>query len=563
MSLPNVSEKLVGLERITRADIFNAPTERVIALGRLLLCALSTLAIQLQPTEPAQHAANTQLAMMLYLLFAAILVPLTRYRFLSQRTRAVIHLADILFISVLLSLTDGPTSPFFVFFTFALLAATLRWQWQAVVATAGALTGVLLIAGTADINLDAAIIRGAYLIVAGGMLAYVSAHYRQSRDRFAMLAPWPVRKAGEANSPSIPQLLAHSAIVMEAPRILAIWEEAEEPYVNLIYWREGTLQETRRAAGTFGDLVNPALVGIAFLTGDAGSEFTLIPKGPMRIKGPVIDPDLSTEFSIRGVATAPFEGTVCKGRVFIFDRYSWSENDLLLTEIIASRTGIELDRQVAQRQNEEAIASRERMRLTRDLHDGVLQSLTAASLQLNLADKALEQDRSSRLDLVKQLVAKEHRRIREFVDGAIPKFGTKEDALLAGDLQRQLEETARYWNCTASLSVAPPDAKAPKAIAVQLSLMLAEAVANAVRHGGASKVDVVMEMAEGQLVINVRDNGKGFADQPSQIQDPDQKIVVAGIGAASLHERVRAVGGSLSVSSSPKGAELAIRFPVP
>ena len=152
MSLPHVSEKLVGLERVTRAEIFNAPTERVIALGRLLLCALSTLAIQIEPTEPAQYAANAELTLMLYLAFAAILVALTRYRFLSQTTRAAIHFADIVFIAVLLSLTDGSTSPFFVFFTFALLAATLRWQWQAVVATAAALTGVLLIAGTAEIS---------------------------------------------------------------------------------------------------------------------------------------------------------------------------------------------------------------------------------------------------------------------------------------------------------------------------------------------------------------------------------------------------------------------------
>src|SRR5262245_54141241 len=287
----SVSDKLVGLERLTRADIFNAPTERVIALGRLLLCALSTLAIQHEPTAPVQHAANTELAMMLYLLFAAILVPLTRYRFLSARTCAAIHVADIAFISVLLSLTDGPTSPFFVFFTFVLLAATLRWQWQAVIATAVTLTGVLLIAGIASIDLDTAIIRGGYLIVAGGMLAYVSAFYKLSRDRFAMLAPWPVRKAGEANSESVPQLLVHSAAVLEAPRILAIWEEAEEPYVNVIYWREGAFQETRRAAGTFGDLVHPSLAGVGFLTGDVDSEFVLVPKGPMRIRGPVIDPE--------------------------------------------------------------------------------------------------------------------------------------------------------------------------------------------------------------------------------------------------------------------------------
>ncbi len=501
---------------------------------------------------------------MAYLVFGAILVGLTRYRFLGPRTRQVIHFADVVTISVLLCLTDGPTSPFFVFFAFALVAATLRWQWQSVVATAAALTGVLLIAMINKVTPASAaetIIRGAYLIVAGGMLAYVSAFYKRSRERFAMLAPWPIRKAGEANSPSIPQLLAHSAIVLEVPRILAIWEEAEEPYVNLTSWREGTYQETRRAPGTFGDLVNPALAGLAFLTGDASSEFVLLPKGPMRIKEPIIDPDLQTEFSIRGVATAPFVGTICTGRVFIFDRSNWSDDDLLLSEIIASRTGIELDRQVAQRRNEEAIASRERMRLTRDLHDGVLQSLTAAALQLNLADEALDQDRRSRLDLVKRLLAKEQRRIREFVNEIFPKPGAQKYTILGRDLQRQLEDTAQYWNCTISFSIAPPDAKVPEALARQLSLMLAEAVANAVRHGGASNIDVVMEKAEGSLVINVRDNGKGFDGQPTQ--DAHQELVMANIGAASLHERVCTLGGSLTVSSSPTGAELAIRFPVP
>ena len=177
------------------------------------------------------------------------------------------------------------------------------------------------------------------------------------------------------------------------------------------------------------DLVNPALAGIAFLTGDASSEFVLLPTGPMRIKKePVIDPRLTTEFSIRGVATAPFVGVICTGRVFILDRDSWSDDHLLLTEIIAGRTGIELDRQAVQRQKEEAIASQERMRLTRDLHDGVLQSLTAAALQLDLTEQALDHERGSRLDLVKQLLAKEQRRIREFVDETFPKRGAAASA---------------------------------------------------------------------------------------------------------------------------------------
>ena len=567
-----LSDKLAQLARTTRADMLNAPAEQVIAQCRLLLCAVSSLAIVLEPTRPVQYAEATALTLLAYLVFSAILIALTRYRFLSPRTRQAIHFADVAIISVLLCLTDGPTSPFFVFFTFTLLAATLRWHWQAVVATAAALSGVLLVASiakgapasTAGNDLNTAIISGAYLIVAGGMLAYVSTFYARSRERFARLAHWPVLSTGEASNSSIRQLLAHSAIALEAPRILAIWEETEEPYVNLASWREGTYEETRHVAGTFGDLVNPALAGVAFLTGEASSEFAFLSAGPMRIKKePIIDPHLTTEFSIRGVATAPFVGVICTGRVFILDRDSWSDDHLLLTEIIAARTGIELDRQAVQRQNEEAIASQERMRLTRDLHDGVLQSLTAAALQLNLTEQALDHERGSRLNLVKQLLAKEQRRIREFVDETFPKRGAKKVMILGRDLRHQLEETGHYWNCTTSLSVAPPDVRVPQALAVQLSLMLSEAVANAVRHGGASNVDVVMAKAEGHLIINVRDNGKGFNGQPIQDAPQEQEPIMAGIGASSLRERVCTLGGSLTVSSHPTGAELAIRLPVP
>jgi signal transduction histidine kinase len=567
MALPRVSEKLVDWERITSADIFNAPAERVIAQGRLLLCALATLAIQFAPTQPTQYAAVAELILWVYFAFAAILVALTRYRFLTPAMRGLVHFVDVVMISELLFFTDGPTSPFFVFFTFALLAAMLRWQWQVVIATAVALMGVLFIiritgvAAAANNDFNAAIIRGAYLIVAGGMLAYVSTFYRRSRERFALLAPWSMRKAGEVSIPSIQQLLAHSAIVLEAPRILAIWEEAEEPYVNLTFWREGTYQETRRATGTFGALVNPALVGVPFLTGDATSEFVLLPKGSMRIKGPVIDSELQAEFSIRGVATAPFVGTICTGRVFIFDRSNWNDDDLLLTEIVASRTGTELDRQVSQRRNEEAITSRERMRLSRDIHDGVLQSLTAAALQLNLADQTPENDRKSRLDLVKQLLAREQRRIREFVDEIFPKPTAENSAILGRDLQRQLEETAQYWNCKTSFSVAPPDTTVPRPLAGQLTLLLAEAVANAVRHGGASNIEVVMERAGGSLVINIRDNGKGFSGGPTE--ETRGELLIAGTEATSVRERVCALGGSLTISSCPAGAELAIRLPVP
>src|SRR5262249_32181213 len=155
----------------------------------------------------AQNAVAVFTVLLLYSVFAVALVALTSFRFLSSSARLFIHVTDIAIICVLMLVTDEPVSPlFFVFFIFALLAATLRWHWQAVVATTLILALTPLIIGITELifaapmqegnDLNTAIIRGAYLIVAGAMVAYVSSFRRRNRDRLARLAHWPARRPG-------------------------------------------------------------------------------------------------------------------------------------------------------------------------------------------------------------------------------------------------------------------------------------------------------------------------------------------------------------------------------
>jgi len=146
------------------------------------------------------------------------------------------------------------------------------------------------------------------------------------------------------------------------------------------------------------------------------------------------------------------------------------------------------------------------------------------------------------------------------VNDTLPKTALGNEILLSRDLQNLLAESGRHWDCATSLTVDPHDARVPGALGIQINLMLAEAVANAVRHGGASAVDVQIERTGNLLRINIHDNGRGFGQAPARFDHEDLRV--SGKGPASLRERVGELGGSLAVATSPAGAELTIQVPV-
>jgi signal transduction histidine kinase len=555
--------------KVIQADEFDAPAEWVIAQGRLFLCGLSLMAVFFEPPVPAQFASATYAMLISYFAYAVGVVAATHWRLPDPASARGIHAADVLATSLLLFLTDGPTSPFFAFFTFILLAAALRWSWQGVLTT----FGVLLIAfvGSSVTQSETlpeppiahafrgTVIGAAYLAVIAAMLAYVSVYRERTSERLAKLAEWPAYAMRDEDLPGFASILAHAANVLGAPRVVTIWEEGEEPFLKTASWAQGSYQNSTEPAEAVADLVPPALMRSAFATDNVAFNVVLLPAGHISIGTPLKISDVLRRFSIVSMATAPFTGSICRGRVFVLDRTGWTGDHLLLMEIVASRMAIELDRQVLQAQAQDAAAMRERIRLARDLHDGILQSLAAAGLQLKLAGDRLNKGARSRIDTAKGLLASEQRRIREYVQAMRPKPELPGDVMLSHDLAGLLAETARSWNCALSFFVEPDDAMVSRKMAAQLSLMLPEAIANAVRHGKASQLGVTVRKADDGLTIVVRDNGSGFGAAASN--DNDSGRSAPNIKPASLLERVGELGGSLEVVSSSTGAELRIRLP--
>jgi len=327
-------------------------------------------------------------------------------------------------------------------------------------------------------------------------------------------------------------------------------------------WKDNVYEHTREIAEGLDDFLRSKHYSNSiFVTTNVRSGFVDMQSGAARLKPPIINEELIRRFQIRSVGTAPFVGTLCRGRVFILDRGSWGDFLLLLIKFVASRIGMELDRQILQRQTEEAAAARERIRLTRDLHDGILQSLTAARFQLKLlSDGQRDEDAQSRLNTIKQLLNNEQIRIRDFVRQTLPKSDAGTELVLSRDLQRVISELGELWECTTSFSVDPQDARVPAKLGAHLSLMLAEAISNAVRHGGASTIRVGMRKTNEHLAIEIQDNGHGITG--SACKYDNKEPADAALGPGSLRGRVVELGGSLDVRSSPLGTELQIRMPL-
>jgi signal transduction histidine kinase len=199
----------------------------------------------------------------------------------------------------------------------------------------------------------------------------------------------------------------------------------------------------------------------------------------------------------------------------------------------------------------------ERSTLAHDLHDGILQSLTAATLRLKACSNNCEGETRHELDLIQELLAAEQRRIRDSVCG---QKNANEDFGLAKACGSVLAELSAYWRCETALRVVPSDARVSSAMAKNLWLILAEAVANAAKHGGATRVLVDLQRTPEDFVISLSDNGCGFLGLIGTYTG--ESLIARHAGPRFLCDRIRALRGSLTLSTSPVGARLQIRLPV-
>jgi signal transduction histidine kinase len=207
----------------------------------------------------------------------------------------------------------------------------------------------------------------------------------------------------------------------------------------------------------------------------------------------------------------------------------------------------EIDRY--QRSSAETAALEERQRLARDLHDGLAQELA----YIAMAVKNLRRGPASSAEL-EELVSASDRALLESRE-AIETLGRDEDRTLAETLASAANDVAKRAGALVELAVAPEVDVSDEARGA-LTKIVREAAANAVRHGGATRIAIDLRQEEGVL-LRISDNGHGI-----KLRSTNGSASDGGYGLKSMRRRAELLGGTLRVvSSGGHGTEVEVELP--
>jgi signal transduction histidine kinase len=527
----------------------------VIALGRVILAALFMLAVWVDRSQPSQAPGPTYGFLALYLIFAAVVAMSTwRNWWLDARLAAPAHAIDMAVFTAIVFSTNGYTSPFFVFFVLPLLAAAIRWSWRETTLTAVALVLLylaagMLVAGSQSFEAQRFVARSGQLVILSFLLIWFGIHQSISRLFF---------RADELDSllgsgaPPVDAAL-HFAMDVTGARsgMLALRSSDEEPFA-------GRRIESGEASRVILDqpLLADETSGVTLVYDfkiDAALSRTPTGRSLFLRAGRVFNPEEASDLGLSEGMLAKVSTGRNEGWLVLEQIPELSSDYVELGRELGQAVGAIIDRAALVSAFAESAAARTRLTLARDVHDSIVQFLAGATYRVEAIARAARGGGDVDKDLkdLKGLLVEEQRDLRGFVTA------------LRRDRELQLEESVdelraiaarlgQQWSVKCSVKANGKQAPIPIRLQLDLEQLLREAVANAVRHGGASKVDVSIAVDGDQLRFDVRDNGSGFATRNGG----------SPVEPWSLRERVDRANGSLLLVSRRGRTDISISLPL-
>lgn len=536
----------------------------MISLGRFALASVFLLAIWLDPTQPTRHHAEAYTILIAYVIVAAAyLVATWNNWWLENRLSAYAHGLDIALFGVMVFLTEGYTSPFFTFFVFIVLSATIKWGWRETAITAAIVIALFYIGGWASISVGASqleimrfLTRGTYLVVLSAVLIWFGINqqnmYLQRAVAFERadtdkLAELPIQEA-----------LQYAMSRTGADRAALLWSDEEEPWQEFASLNHDRFVSMKFSPEAFGDVVHPRLSDCVFLF-DSEHRRSLMRRdgkvSAVRLEGDVIAAELSRHLGRGAGLAVPIASDSYSGILFAQGIPGLCADDLATGERIGEEISGALQRARTVEVSEEAAASKTRLSFARDLHDSVIQLLAGTNFRLEgIKRSALAgNDISHDVEALQRELVTEQRELRGFIKQLREGERREASAGLCDALRDLLDRMTRQWSASCELVRCPNALQLSPKLEHDLQQLVREGIANAVRHGGASHISISVDVGETGLSLIIADNGSGFNFAGPEGETPKKPW--------SLNERVHELGGSLSLYSSSNGSRITVSIP--
>jgi signal transduction histidine kinase len=239
------------------------------------------------------------------------------------------------------------------------------------------------------------------------------------------------------------------------------------------------------------------------------------------------------------------------------DAFTGADEQLLRTFAASAANAVTIRRSVEADRLRSAIAAAdaERNRWARELHDQTLQAL--GGLRVLLASAQRRNDALANEPAIGQAIEDielEIENLRAIITDLRPSL--LDDLGLLPAIKALVDRRREGGLEIASELVLPDSERGGEGLAPELETtvyrLVQEALTNVVKHAQASTARVKVGIADGEVIVEVKDDGVGF--------DPGAQT--AGFGLAGMNERVYLAGGTLELTSDPTGSLLRARLPV-
>lgn len=526
----------------------------MIAIGRLMMATLLSLAIWMDVNQPAHAQAATYALLGGYVaVAAALLIASWNSWWIDAKLAALAHATDIMIFTFLAFSTAGETSLLFPMFMFVLLAAAIRWGWRATALAATLLTLLYLSAGllvrpSADqLDLQQVMVRAGQLVIVSLILIWFGINQSRSSE---FLRPDELLNALSAGESPLETSLRAAMKRLRAPAGMFVWREHGNSEPTTIVARDGGVSVEQGGVVEMTDvLAVPFLYNLPENRALARDE-----QGNLRFATAIeiVPPEAVSAARLRHGVAIPVRSGAGEGELFLEAPASLSSDHIDIAEQVAADVVAHIQGHALLKATEEGAEARSRLALARDLHDSVVQFLAGAAFRIEAMKRRQDAggDIGAELDELKALMLEEQGELRLFIN-ALRSGPMTSLQQLTEDLRALAGRLSRQWGLRCAFSAEPGELMIPARLQLDSQQLVREAVANAARHAGANSVSITLQPAADGFRLEFINDGARFPKTGDTVELPK-----------SISERVEQAGGEVDVTRGMGVTRISMWLPV-